>query len=855
MRTLRQMPIRQKLLVTVMVTMATALVFSGTAIVILDAVLFRAAMERDLAALASIAGDNSTAALLFDDPRVAADTLATLRERPHIVGACVYRANGTVLARYTRPGAPSECPPPSSTPAIHTTGDVTVTRPILLDNRRIGTIVLRYDLGEIAERTKLYGRIVLGILLTSSLIAFLLSARLRAVIAMPISRLAQAATSVSATGDYAIRVPKDTDDELGVLVDAFNGMLAGIQSQAGEIREARNLLQTTLTSIGDAVISTDDQGRVVFANPVAQALLRWPAQELAGKPLDDVFQIINEFTRSRVVSPVARVLREGIIVGLANHTLLIARDGTEVPIDDSAAPILEDGRIIGVVLVFRDISERRRAQQDNAWLASLVESSEDAIIGKSPEGVIQSWNAAAERLYGYTAAEVIGHPMAELLPPERRHEESGILERIRHGGRIVHFETVRTRKDGTPVDLSLTISPIRDKTGQLVGISHVARDITEQKRSAEQLRQTQKLESLGILAGGIAHDFNNLLTGILGGASLLTETLPPQTPEWKCAEQISTAAERAGKLTQQMLAYSGRGRFVVEPIDVSRHVREIAALIQASIPKNVELRLQLAKDLPLIEADAAQLQQLVMNLLINGAEAIGPEGGLLTILTRLEETAVAEAPRAPYVVIEVQDTGCGMDETTLSRIFDPFFTTKFTGRGLGLAAVQGIVRGHKGTIQVHSTPGLGTTFRILLPAAGSPALPGEPHLPAMRALSGTGIVLVVDDEEVVRYTAKKALEKVGYEVVLAADGREAVQVFRTIAPKVFLVLLDMTMPGMTGEETLRLLREIREDVPIMLSSGYSEAEALRRFSNLNLAGFLQKPYTVRTLAEKLKSVS
>ena len=865
MRPFRNTPIKQKLLAITMAATATALLLAGAGIVAMDSILFRAGMRRDLAAVASIVGDNTTAALAFDDPRVATETLSALRARPHMVAACLYRQDGTLFARYSRPGPIANCPPPHSTAEVRSGSEgMTVSHPILLNGRRIGTLVLLYDLGELSERMGMYSGIVVVILLLSSLIAFALSSRLRGIIAIPVSRLAKAARSVSESGDYGIRVPWESGDELGILVDAFNEMLSQTQSRDLEIQKARNSLQTTLTSIGDAVISTDAGGRVVFANPVARYLLRWPEADLAGRHIDDVFRIVNEFTRKTVESPVQRVLREGIIVGLANHTILIAGDGTEIPIDDSAAPIKQNGTTVGVVLVFRDISERRRAQQDAAYLAAIVESSDDAIIGKSPDGVIQTWNAGAERVYGYKAEEVIGHPMIELLPPDRRHEESDILENLRDGNRVVHFETVRVRKDGAPIEVSLTISPIRDKTGQVVGLSHVARDITAQKKTAEQMQQTQKLESLGVLAGGIAHDFNNLLTGILGNASMLLDDLAPGSSERAAIEEVMTAGELAAELARQMLAYSGQGRFVLEGIDLSERVLDTLPLIRAAIPPTVEIQLSCDQRLPLIEADAAQIQQLIMNVIINGAEAV-PEDthGRLSITTRLEEvdeqylrTQVSgnteELTPGPYVLFEVSDTGCGMDETTLARMFDPFFTTKFTGRGLGLAAVAGIVRGHRGFLHVASVLGEGTVFRVLFPVAEAVQEP-EPHPqePQDSDVRGAGLVLVVDDEQLIRHLATQALERCGYDVLLAEDGARGLDIFRHEADRLECVLLDLTMPVMSGEETLGHMQAIRSDVPIVLTSGFDEVRAVRRFEGKGLAGFLQKPYKAASLIEKI----
>jgi PAS domain S-box-containing protein len=853
----RDAPIRQKLLLIIVATTGLALLMAGIGIVTMDTLIFRREMQRDLQTLAQIAGDNSSAALVFGDPKAAADTLASLRERPHVVAACLYGTNGAEFARYVRPGAEFQCPAVRTAERVETTkAGIEVWHPVLLEGRPVGTLYLQYDLAEVAQRMRLYGAFVLGILLLSIGLALALSARLRSLIAIPVARLAGAARSVSESGDYGIRVHKEWGDELGVLVDAFNQMLARIQSRDAEVQRARTQLQTTLTSIGDAVLSTDAQGCIVFANAVAVSLLRWPLEEMAGRPIGEVFRIVNEYTRKPVESPVERVLREGIIVGLANHTVLIARDGTEVPIDDSAAPIRQDGRTVGVVLVFRDITERKRAQQDAGYLAAIVESSDDAIIGKTPAGVIQTWNRGAERVYGYPAEEVIGRPMMELLPEDRRHEESNILERLRTGERIIHFETVRVRKDGKAIDVSLTISPIRDRSGQVVGISHVARDITEQKRAAEQIRHTQKLESLGVLAGGIAHDFNNLLTGILGNATLAMEDLPPDSPAIAPLDGVVAASERAAQLAQQMLAYSGKGRFLLEQMDLSARVRETLPLIRAAISSRVEVKLDLAESLPQIEADPGQMQQVLMNIIINGAEAV-PEGssGSVTVTTRavrLGPDEVEGATAGRYVEFRVKDTGCGMDAETRARIFDPFFTTKFTGRGLGLAAVLGIVRGHRGAIQVESAPGQGATFRIFFPVATGTAAAPEPEGTADAAASDGGLVLVVDDEAMVRAVAKQALERHGYTVLLAENGAAGLELFRAEADRLRCVVLDLTMPVMSGEETLERMKQLRPVVPILLSSGFNESQAVERFQGKGLSGFLQKPYQAAGLVERVR---
>ncbi len=406
------------------------------------------------------------------------------------------------------------------------------------------------------------------------------------------------------------------------------------------------------------------------------------------------------------------------------------------------------------------------------------------------------------------------------------------------------------------------IRAISDEHGRPEAMLGVVSAVSTLDRRQERLLQAQKLESLGVLAGGIAHDFNNLLVGILGNAGLALMDLPSSSTVRPLLLDLQTAALRAADLTRQLLSYSGRGRFVLTAIDLGRLVEDMAQVLPTAVAGGVTLTYRLAPELPLIEGDASQIRRVVTSLIANASDAIGDRGGEVTVATSvmhadgsfLADTFVDDqlAP-GDYVCLEVSDTGAGMTPETAARIFDPFYTTKFVGRGLGLAAVLGILRGHKGAIQVESEPGRGTTLRAFFPVSANPSAATE-RRPTRAKAKAAGAILVIDDEEGVRLLARRIFERAGFPVLLACDGVEGVECFRQRHGEIAAVLLDVTMPRMGGEETFIELRRIRSDVRVLLSSGYSEQEAMSRFAGMGLAGFVEKPFCPQALLDKLHAV-
>jgi two-component system cell cycle sensor histidine kinase/response regulator CckA len=491
---------------------------------------------------------------------------------------------------------------------------------------------------------------------------------------------------------------------------------------------------------------------------------------------------------------------------------------------------------------------------------------------KDTHGVFLAVNEAFARACGHEKAAILGKTDREIWPLEDAERyENDDLRVITSGEQFLVEETIADAGDTKWFETFKT--PIRDARGLVVGTVGLARDVTERKQAEEQRRalerrmqETQKLESLGVLAGGIAHDFNNLLVGVLSNAELaLTAAADPcgMPTLRERLHDIRTAARHAAELTNQMLAYSGRGHFDVRPISLNEVVNEMDHLLGASISKKARVRYTLAAELPSVRADVSQLRQVIMNLITNASDALEDHIGTIQLRTGTEHVGESVkdlyGPTAlvpgHYAFLEVTDDGAGMSEETRVRLFEPFFTTKFTGRGLGLSAVQGIVRGHGGGIVLRTALGAGTTVKVLLPCteqAATGVARREPELAA--SWSERGLVLLVDDDPGVRGVNEMLLRTIGFDVIALATGRDAIREFQRCADEVRAVVLDVTMPDLNGDQVLKALRNRRPDIPVLLCSGYSEEDMYERFSREDMANFLQKPYTFDVFRAHLKAL-
>ncbi|HEY1338676.1 MAG TPA: response regulator [Bryobacteraceae bacterium] len=492
-----------------------------------------------------------------------------------------------------------------------------------------------------------------------------------------------------------------------------------------------------------------------------------------------------------------------------------------------------------LVAAINSILRARRAEESARGMArewqATFDSISDGVAVVDADGRILRLNESLARLLDRSMADLAGTPCTQLwgaLPAEKQ----PFFRALTSGRR----ESIELEYESRL--LNIVVDPMFDHDAKPAGAVHIVSDITEKRQLEEQFRESQKFETIGTLAAGVAHDFNNLLTSIMGNASLVLGELAENGRFREKLQDVVSASQRAADLTKQLLAYSGKGRHYLQKVAVSELVERIHHLIEAAVPKKVGIELHLAAGLPFIEADANQIQQVVLNLVSNAVEAIADNKGVIAISTGMD---------GEQVFLEVRDTGCGMSAETRARIFDPFFTTKFTGRGLGLAAVAGIVRGHKAAIHVHSTPGEGSAFRIAFPAAEAPASAASDEAQPAKAAATPATILVADDEEMVRRIAQAALEIRGHHVLLANDGLDAIEQVRK-HPEITAVLLDLTMPVMGGEEAIDDIIAANPEVKVIVSTGYDHREAVARFGQKQVAGYLQKPYTSRQLAEKVK---
>jgi PAS domain S-box-containing protein len=639
--------------------------------------------------------------------------------------------------------------------------------------------------------------------------------------------------------------PDEEDDRLrtAALRNA-QSILAARQRAEEELRKQSEWLRITLASIGDAVISTDATGGVTFMNTVAEALTGWPQADAIGRPLPEVFRIVHDETRTPVENPAIRALESGEAVSLANRTVLISRTGAEHRIEDSAGPIRDEaGSAVGAVLVFRDVSERRRTELARAHLAAIVDSSEDAIVSKTLQGIILSWNTGAERLFGYSSSEAVGQPITILIPPERINEEGEILARIARGERIEHFETVRVTKDGHRLDISLTVTPIRDVSGEIIGVSKIARDITDRKLAEQALREADRKKDEFIAL--LAHELRNPLAPMRSALQVM-----------RIAPSEAKALTGARDVMERQLGHMVR--LIDDLLDISRigqkklELRRTRVTLADVVNSAVETARpvidaaghRLAVSFPAspvhLDGDLTRLSQVFSNLLTNSAKYTHPGGSIELVADATNEK----------VLVSVRDNGIGIPAYALESIFHMFSQVDRSlehstgGLGIGLALVRGLVEMHGGTVTAASDgQDRGSTFTVTLPVLTSVSASIPPSAsPAEASPAGPRRrVLVVDDSRDAAEMMAMMLEFMGNEVRTAFTGTQAIAAAEAFRPA--LILMDIGMPELDGYEAARRIRgePWGRDICIIALTGWGQERDRVRSREAGCDGHLVKP--------------
>lgn len=642
--------------------------------------------------------------------------------------------------------------------------------------------------------------------------------------------------------------------QLGQMIDRKRGEEA--------LRESEARKGAILESALDCIITFDHEGRITEFNPAAERAFGYSRADALGREMVEL--IIPESLREshRRGMALYNATTSGPTVGRRIELIAMRADGEEFPVEMAISRINVNGRPMFTAYI-RDITERKHAERLTSELASVVEFSNDAIIGKTIEGIVVNWNAGAERIYGYPAEEVIGRHIYMLVPPDRMDEFGQALAAVRRGESLLNFETVQMRKDGRRIWISITESPIRDEGGKITGISCISRDITENKRLEEQFLQSQKMEAVGHLAGGVAHDFNNILTAILGYSDLLLAQMNPSNPMYKSLTEIRRAGEFAASLTHQLLAFSRRQSLQLKILDVNEVVTNIEKMLKRLIGEDIHVMTVLDSSIQKVKADPGQLEQVLLNLAVNARDAM-PKGGVITIQTSNVKFPVDdihhanELPAGEYVRLMISDTGSGMTDEVKKHLFEPFFTTKeqSKGTGLGLATCYGIIKQCGGHIAVDSTIGQGTTFLIDFPRAEI----GEENIAGKNSLKelprGSETVLIVEDEVSVRSLAAHILRRLGYNVLEAEDADNAREVVKSHEMgRIDLLLADVVLPNSgSGKEIADWIEELHMETKVLFTSGYVEESVFRQHGLEPGVAFLQKPFTPADLARRVREV-
>lgn len=654
--------------------------------------------------------------------------------------------------------------------------------------------------------------------------------------------------------------PGPTYEELQRRVEELEKQAVEGHQNKWEIIKRQRFLESVLYSAPDAIVTLDSRHNILDWNPGAEKLFGYSRDEVIGRDLDELVARDQAFVEASGIT--RQVLAGEVLHPL--ETVRYRKDGTTVNVIAAGAPIHMSGELKGVVAIYTDITDRIKSEE------ALRESEERfRELAASITEVFWLYDLRGQRIIYVSPAyeEIWGRPVEllyknheiwnESIYPDDRYLVQKSFVRIVKTGRRENREYRITRLDGSVRWISDRASAITDSDGHVCRIAGIAEDVTGKKRLEAQLRQAERMESIGTLAGGIAHDFNNLLMGIQGRASLMVADIRQGHPHFEHLTEIEKYVRSAAELTKQLLGFARGGKYEVLPTDINELVAKSSQMFGRT-QKETAIHSKYQDGLWAVEVDRSQIDQVLLNIYVNAWQAMAPGGDLYiqteNVILKLDDVKPYGVAPGKFVKISVTDTGCGMDAATLKRVFDPFFTTKEKerGTGLGLASAYGIVKNHDGIIRAESQPGQGATFSIYLPASERAVSQEKPE--EVKILEGTETILLVDDEPLIIDVAVQILKKMGYQVLVARGGDEAIAVFRQNKMTIALVILDLVMPDMGGSEVYDQLKAIDPAVKVLLSSGYSRTGKAAEILNRGCNGFIQKPFNVKDLSCKIREI-
>jgi len=658
---------------------------------------------------------------------------------------------------------------------------------------------------------------------------------------------------------HTIISPNAIFDEDGGFKEGFAVVTDVTERKRAEekLRHEKRHLEALIKHSSLAIVTLDEKHVIVSCNQYFEEMFQFKESEILGRNLDDV--IAGEDSREDAKSYTKKTLKGEPIHGSGRR---FRKDGTPVEVEFFGVPVIIDGEVVGAYGVYLDISEKREAEkalrESEERYRTIVDSIEEGYFEVDLTGNFVFFNDPVCRISGYSRDELMGMNNREYMSEATAKEVYKIWSRVYRTGepsRVFVWEGIG--KDGTSRQVESSTSLMRDTDGTPVGFRGIIRDVTEKKRLETQLQQAQKMESIGTLAGGIAHDFNNLLMGIQGNASLMKLDLDTAHPHYEKLKSIEQHVQSGAELTRQLLGFARGGRYEVKPANLNEIVEKTSGMFGRT-KKEIKIHRKYEKDIWVVEVDGAQIEQVLLNCYVNAWQAM-PGGGDFYIETEnvvldLDYARAWEISPGRYVKVLMRDTGVGMDANTRARIFDPFFTTKEMGRGtgLGLASAYGIIKGHEGIIDVQSEKGLGSIFTIYLPASDAQIVANDKLTGEI--IKGEGTILFVDDEDVIIEIGEQMLNAMGYKVLVAKGGREAIRIYEKSREEIDGVILDMIMPGMGGGETYDLLKEINPGIKVLLSSGYSIDGQATEILNRGCDGFIQKPFNLKDLSQELQDI-